>query len=263
MKYITGFFSALLFSGNLFAANLCDSSCDLSITFPDGGSIEAIEPLTIIFGVDGYIINSEGYSSENGEISLTTGELMEFQAGGELVLGVDGNIDYSNVQITSNGTMNLAAVGGAKTVSIQDLTLLGACTLSISSDFEVVEGGSFHLFSGLVTATADLVFSNYGSVSGLFDFEAATLTLDKTIYEIDSSILIEADGMLEMTSEEVVIETVALSTDSGGSDVPPASTDSSATGASSGGLINIFSLLFISLLLVSARLLTIRGRCYR
>jgi len=188
---------------------------------------------------------------------------MEFQAGGELVLGVDGNIDYSNVQITSNGTMNLAAVGGTKTVSIQDLTLLGACTLSISSDFEVVEGGSFHLFSGLVTAAADLVFTNYGSVSGLFDFEAATLTLDDATYEINNSVLIEADGMLEMTSEEVVIDTVALSTDAdnGDSESLPAPADSSASGASSGGLINIFSLLFISLLLVLSRLLTIRGRC--
>ena len=45
MKYLTGLFSALLFSGNLFAANLCDSSCDLSITFPDGGSIEAMKLL--------------------------------------------------------------------------------------------------------------------------------------------------------------------------------------------------------------------------
>jgi len=263
MKYLIGFFSALLFSGNLFAANLCDSSCDLSITFPDGGSIEAIEPLTIKFGADGFIYNAEGYSSENGEISLATGELMKFQAGGELVLGIDGNIDYSNVQITSNGAMNLAAVGGTKTVSIQDFTLLGGCTLSMSSDFEVVEGGLFHLFSGLVTASTDLVFTNYGSVSGLFDFEAATLTLDKRVYEIDSSVLIEADGMLEMTSEEVVIDTVALSTDAdnGDSDTLPASTGSSTSGASSGGLINIFSLLFISLLLVSSRLLTIRGRC--
>jgi hypothetical protein len=100
---------------------------------------------------------------------------------------------------------------------------------------------------------ADLVFTNYGSVSGLFDFEAATLTLDDTTYEINSSVLIEVDGLLEMTSEEVVIDTVAAVVDGGGSEVVPGSSGSSASGSASGGLFSIFSLLLISILLVSTR----------
>ena len=258
MRYLTGLFSALLFSGNLFAANLCDSSCDLSITFPDGGSIEAIETFTITFGDGGYIndgVITTPYPAGD-TITAAVGDFIIFQANGSLDLGVGGNIDYTNIQITSNGVMSLAAVEGAKTVTIQDLTLLGSCSLSISSDFKVAEDGSFHLFSGPVTASTDLTFTNYGSVSGFFEFESATLTLDETTYDISGSVLIEADGLIQMTSEEVVIDTLALATDGGGSssdsEAVPVPGDTEQASAS-GGLINLLSLLVVSLLLVTAR----------
>lgn len=244
MKYFVGCFLSLVFASNLFASNLCDSSCDLSITFPDGGSIEAIDTLTIIFG-DGGTINNGVVTTvypAGDTLTVAAGDFITFDANGSFVLGDGGNIDYSSIQIMSNGVMNLAAVEGAKKVLIQDLTLLGGCALNISSDFEVIQNGMFHIFSGPVTASTDLAFTSYGSVSGSFEFESATLTLDTETFYVTGAVLIEADGNLTMTSKEVVIE--------------PAPTTNSATEASasaSGGLINILSLLLLPILLVLAR----------
>ena len=52
------FFLVLLGTGSTRAGDLCDSDCQLSISFPSGGSIEAIEALTITFGDSGLVDTS-------------------------------------------------------------------------------------------------------------------------------------------------------------------------------------------------------------
>lgn len=259
MKYLAGLLLPLLFASNVFATNLCDSSCDLSITFPDGGSIAAVETFTITFGDGGFVNNGTvitGYSA--GDIlSIPAGESIDFQNNGSFELG-GGNIDYSDILIMSNGVMDLAAIDGNRKVLIYDMTLLGSAALNISSDFEVVESGSFHIFSGPVTASTDLVFINYGSISGAFEFENAKLTLENETYDITGSVLIEADSQLTMTSKEVVIEPVPVSiiTDD-------ASASETNEASASGGFINLFGLLAVFLLLISRRFFSIiRSRKY-
>ena len=81
MKYLTGLLLPLLFSSNLLASDLCDSSCDLSITFPDGGSIEAVKDIEIEFGTGGYITNNgvtTGYS-KGDDLELDSGESLRLQ----------------------------------------------------------------------------------------------------------------------------------------------------------------------------------------
>jgi hypothetical protein len=274
MKHLTGLFLLILLSGKTFAANLCDASCDLSISFPDGGSILAVKSLTITFGNGGFINNGSvvtGYSAGD-VVSVAEGNTIDFQSNGSLDLG-NGNIDYTAIMITSNGVMNLAATQGDSKIYISDVTLLGSAALNLDSDIEVVAGGAFHMFSGPVTTSSAIVFTNNGSVSGLFDFELATLELDNEVYDVTGSILIEADRQLEISSTETFIEAepvtlsaVILNTSEEPTDtndaqqgqVPANTNDSvvSATASDEGGsgMINLSYLSIIALLLLTRRL---------
>jgi hypothetical protein len=196
MKYLaTGLASGLfplLFASNLFALNLCDSSCNLSITFPDGGSIKADDDLKITFGEGGYINNGSGtiaYSAGE-KLKLDDNESLVFQNGGLFDLGRGGNIKYKDMQITSDGTIELAAVNGDERISIDALALNGNIAVNISSDLKVEKRGELYIKDGLVTATADLTFTNKGSVKGNFQFEDAVLTYSdeddegKSVFEL-------------------------------------------------------------------------------
>ena len=206
MKYLSGFLLPLFFTSNLFASNLCDSSCELTITFPDGGSIEAVESLTVTFGDGGYVNDGvvvTGFS-EGDTLSLVPEEGIVFQANGSFHLGDGGNIDYSDVVIITNGFMDLAAVQGSEEVLVQNITLLGDAILTISSDFVIVENGSFHFFNGQVIVAEDLTFTNYGSFGGLSGIESVVLSIQDESYDITNSVLVQADSEITMTSEEVV-----------------------------------------------------------
>ncbi len=127
------FFSLLFFlafaSTSYGAANssLCDASCNLTISFPDGGAITAIEPLTIVFGESGFIndgATTTGYPAGD-TISLAAGESLSFAAGGALSLGTAGNIDYTSMRIDTSGEIDITAVGGAEQITIRDMELTG------------------------------------------------------------------------------------------------------------------------------------------
>ena len=263
MKYFVGYFLSLIFASNLFASNLCDSSCNLSITFPDGGSIEAVKTLTVTFGDGGYVndgVVMTEYSAGDA-LSLAAGEAINFQANGSFEIGTGGNIDYSNILIVSNGVMNLAAIGNSEKVLIQDMILLGTATLNISSNFEILESGSFQIFTSPVATTADLVFTNYGFLSGLFVFNNATLTVveetldvEETI-DISGSLLIDTDSELTMRYTEAATRPAPTVTEEEGA--------AEASVSASGGFINLFSLFVMFLLLISHRFISIiRNRKY-
>ena len=279
MKYLTGLLLSLLFTSNLLASDLCDSSCDLSITFPDGGSIEAIKDIEIQFGTGGYITNNgvtTGYS-KGDDLEIDSGESMIFSAGSKLVLGERGNIDHSEMTITSNGVMNLAAVGGKKKVEIRDLNLLGQLTLNMSSDFTVEKRRLFHIESGSVVAQTDLVFKNDGYVYGQFVFGDATLIQGKERTAFSGAIFLESYQKFKIISEVAVDEPVieepieeppevleppVVPVDIGGE---VSATDSDASGSSSDsaiepkaygsatGFIGLLSLMAAAILLLFVR----------
>ena len=82
------------------------------------------------------------------------------------------------------------------------------------------------------------------------------LTIEEESYDITDSVLIPADALIAMTSKEVVIDARGLATDGSGSssdsEAVPVPGDTEQASAS-GGLINLLSLLVVSLLLVTAR----------
>ena len=286
MKYLTGLLLPLLFSSNLLASDLCDSSCDLSITFPDGGSIEAVKDIEIEFGTGGYITNNgvtTGYS-KGDDLELDSGESIIFGAGGKLVLGEGGNIDHSEMTITSNGVMNLAAVGGKKKVEIRDLNLVGELTLNMSSDFTVTKRRLFYIESGSVVALTGLTFKNDGYVYGQFVFGDATLIQGKKQTEFSGEIFLESYRKFKIISVVVadepvieepvieeppviveppeVVELRVVPADIGGE---LAATDSATPGSTSdsaiestahgvaGGFISMLSLLTVSIFLLFVR----------
>ncbi len=187
----------LAFAGTSYAAansSLCDASCNLTISFPDGGAITAIEPLTIVFGESGFIndgATTTGYSAGD-TVSLAAGESLSFAAGGMLDLGAAGNIEYTSMRIDTSGDIDITAVGGAEQITIQDLELTGG-TLTLNSATVVM---------GLLTISGDMLINAVNGISN-----------PGTI--ITASGAVELAGSLENTGSIGVMQGASLSLASG------------------------------------------------
>ena len=129
------------------AGNLCEDQCQLTITFPEGGSIEAVESFSITFGEGGFVNDgavTTGYAS--GQIlNFALGQTLQFTAGGELNLGAAGNIEYTNISVSSTGIFSVVALGGAEIINIYALTLTDV-TLDLSANSNLVIHASGSLF---------------------------------------------------------------------------------------------------------------------
>lgn len=134
--------SLLLFhGGSVHAGNLCDAACSLSITFPGGGQIDAVEPLTITFGDTGLVDTAGSLTAYlDGEtLTLNAGESLVFGNGGTFDIGTVGNIDYTNMAITTDGQITLTAVGGGEQIQIPPSGRLAVvnASLTIHSSFTI------------------------------------------------------------------------------------------------------------------------------
>ena len=179
MRFLASVFCALLFSANLSATMLCDNSCDLSISFPDGGEIQATESLTLNFGSAGALelgdtgtVNTNpqpadlDYSS-GGTLLLNKGDSISFDVNGSIVLGEGGNIDYSAMRVNSSGQLNVKAVGGSETLVIQNLQL--------GTDLVVILEAAVIRIVGEFTLTSNVTF-NAGSAGLQFIFGSENLS---------------------------------------------------------------------------------------
>ncbi len=130
----------LLYAGSAGSANLCNQNCLLTVGFPGGGSIEAVESLSITFG-DGGLVDTVGSVTAYvaGEtLILNAGESLVFAAGGSFDLGNGGNIDYTDLAITTDGDITLGAVGGDEQVLVpagSRLSFPGGGLINESSEF--------------------------------------------------------------------------------------------------------------------------------
>ena len=133
----------LLFSSHAaYADLLCNESCEFSATFPQGGSLEAIDELTLVFGSGGELTlgtggtvntaiqpNSLDFAS-GGSLQLAAGESITFGPGGSMVLGSGGNMDTLNFNLTSTGNVSIEAVGGSQSIDLSGiLDVTGNLTL--------------------------------------------------------------------------------------------------------------------------------------
>ncbi len=183
----------LAFAGTSYGAansSLCDASCNLTISFPDGGAITAVEPLTIVFGESGFIndgATTTGYSAGD-TVSLAAGKSLSFAAGGMLDLGAAGNIEYTSMRIDTSGEIDITAVGGAEQITIQDLELTGG-TLTLNSTTVVM---------GVLTISGDMLINAVNGISN-----------PGTI--ITASGAVELAGSLENTGSIGVMQDATLS----------------------------------------------------
>lgn len=115
-----------LFTGSIHAADLCDASCTLKISFPSGGSIEAVDPVEFEFG-DGGLIDTAGSVTAyvDGEILLLrAGDTITFASGGQFDLGQAGNLNYTNIRVLTDGVMDLAPATAADSITFPEDTTL-------------------------------------------------------------------------------------------------------------------------------------------
>ncbi len=112
---------AFFFSSPLFAGNLCNAGCTLVIDFPTGGTIHAVDELTITFGTSGQIdtVGTLTAYLDSETLTLNPGDIISFDPGGSFNIGDAGNLAYTDLEISTTGTVSLEAVGGPETVNIQ------------------------------------------------------------------------------------------------------------------------------------------------
>lgn len=152
MKYLASLLFSLLFNHSINATILCDASCELIISFPEGGSIVADETVLLTFGTDGFInLGATGTVNTNpqpvstnyatgGMLLLGKGESITFDNDGSLVLGTGGNIEYTAITINSAGGASLTAVENIEEIFINNLTLSGGINLTFSAKTLTVSG---------------------------------------------------------------------------------------------------------------------------
>ena len=205
MKSLFSLIFLFLFANSAFAANLCDTSCNLTITFPTGGSIEATETLTFTFGTGGVLdlgttgtINtavqpSSTDFSTGGTLALAAGESITFDAGGSLDLGTGGAFDFTSIAVTTDGVFDLQIDSVAETVYVGGITINGTGTLKITVTGSNLELGSIAVDGGDVVITSTGIISQSGgsfttdpcstsSISSSFTISSGNIgTIDPTI----------------------------------------------------------------------------------
>ena len=142
-NFLTGIIlCSAVFGGSSNATNLCNDKCTLSVTFPNGGAIEAAEPLTITFGNGGLIdtIGSVTAYVEGETLILNATDEITFGSGGSFDIGDLGNIDYLDMVVRTNGLVVLNSSGGVEEIVIPEggrLALLEGATINIASSINI------------------------------------------------------------------------------------------------------------------------------
>lgn len=209
------------------SANLCDAACDLIIEFDGGGSIEAIEAVTILFGQGGSLVlgnagtlnmavppASTDYSL-GGVLSLAAGESITFGTGGVLFLGAGGNIDSTDIDIAVMGDMTITATGGSSSITFlsgelnADSLVLNS-NVSIENDIELVSGtiltgiGSIEISAtGTLTTGSGAVLTSSAGVLSLSAINTSgTITVgDITLVQLTPKLLASSEGLVFPTAD--------------------------------------------------------------
>ncbi len=145
MLRLTGFILLFHIFNTCFADRLCDRRCSLEIDFPTGGYIQAVNDLSIVFGHFGqiYTVASSIGFVDGDSLVLHAGERVLFSPGGSFNLGKGGNLNYSQLRIQSDGKIQLAALGGKRTLSVpagSSLVISGKARIEFYADEFILEG---------------------------------------------------------------------------------------------------------------------------
>ncbi len=230
MKYLIRILFALLFSTSAFATNLCDTSCDIVFIFPDGGSIEAIDTLTIDFGTSGGLelgetgtvnTNPQPIStdfSSGGSLTLNSGDSITFDSNGWIKVGTGGNIVYSSISINTSGDISITAVDGTNSIEIENVTLSGeghvlldAATISVTGNLTLEPGGTLSVIAdtGSLETTTYSIQDNNNNVTlstGTLINSTSTLSVVATELNVSPGLITEASlSILNINLDTTVI----------------------------------------------------------
>jgi hypothetical protein len=175
MKYLAGLLLTFMLINQAAATDLCEASCQLTITFPAGGSIAANEDMVITFGSGGILdlgitgtINSNPQPpttdfSAGGQLLLAKGESISFDEGGALFSGTGGNMTYTDMTFASAGGASLTAVGDNAAIVIDNLTITGglnitliAGSIAVNGTLTVTSGSTLNLVADTGASTASV-----------------------------------------------------------------------------------------------------------
>lgn len=222
-------FSVLLFIlsittvvSSAFAGNLCDSSCDLTITFPDGGTLTATESLTFTFG-DGGEINLGDTGTINaatqpasldfpsgGSLTLDAGESITFDVGGFLNTAVAGNFDHTDITVSTDVEFDVVLDEGSTEAYLSDITATGDGSLSITSDGALTISSITADGFIIVNSSTDLTIN--GAVTILQD-DGSIVTSDSLTTECSSTST--DDSGVTISSKNIQLRALASDIDVG------------------------------------------------
>lgn len=199
---------------------LCSPGCNVTIDFPDGGSIQAIEAMDLIFDINGVIdlgptgtintaVQPESLDfSAGGILSLATGESITFDSGGLLSLGEAGNLNTLGFTVDTSGDLIIQGQDGVSTtIFIGNISTTGNLSIIVSSDADILVANDVSgvctsnatpeegvtLSSSLATPVSNWAI-NCDSTSPIFDISGSA-TFDPTT--------IDSGGILPLPQEEL------------------------------------------------------------
>lgn len=147
LKTLTRFslLSLLLINTSSWAGLLCAPDCQVEIDFTNGGTIEAVEEVTFIFGDSGLVDTGSTSSAyvKDDTLLLNAGETLDFSSGGVLNLGNLGNIDYTHLVINTGDFVSITSGTAFTRVSIladHTLEYRGDADITIQADEFVLDG---------------------------------------------------------------------------------------------------------------------------
>ena len=227
-------FIALLFSNSVGANSLCqNSSCDIDLSFNDGGSIITTGYFTLRFGDGGSLNLGEGGKISLGQTGnllgttleqLQTGGVVEpgvemligsdgsiyFGTGARLILGAGGNIDYpigDKVDIYGADIVDIGSSQAGEVVSLQSIDIAGIVNITADNKLYIGDFGEpagINIYSA--TDPSDLNIQGWdlkitgsimstGNNSALNLLSAVAIELQDTAVQADGDITIQAESI--------------------------------------------------------------------
>lgn len=212
----------------------CDVSCDLAISFPDGGTLTATEALQIFFGPGGFIdlgdtgtVNAAAQPGtlefpSGGSFVLDPGESITFDIGGSIRTGLGGNFSYTSIEVTTDVYFDVVLDEGSALFNLYDITVTGNGVISITSDGDInglgvfsVGEASLILNSGNAISFSDSTGATAAECTSTSVYGSTlTLTSSSSVVTADTSCIgvLSVGGSIGGTSGGTIILTDSTTT---------------------------------------------------
>lgn len=194
------------------AQTLCSTSCELNINFTDGGSIEAVEALTITFGEGGFIndgVVTTGFAKDEN-VQLNAGESLVFSAGAEFNLGSAGNIDYSAMNLNASDIIISAPSAGIVSVHGDSSFTVGN-TFELNSDLSLSAELDLSVSATATPSSGATLMSGTGSITVQPGTTGAIILANNQVISSSTATVSLVEINQIQTSNVVIIDPIVIS----------------------------------------------------